>query len=83
MYGEDFNPVLRMAEQASRLHKIAQESVVVSDIKASIDAWDKIASYVEPKLKMIDIGLSDEDADSGISKIKRVVVELGPKFNPS
>ena len=75
MYGEDFNPVLRMAEQADRLHKIAEMAGDVPSIKASIDAWDKIAVYVEPKLKSVEIkseNLGHERAPTVIEIIPRI-----------
>ena len=51
MFGEDFDPIIRMAEQATELHSVAGERGDVASLKASIDAWDKVAAYVEPKLK--------------------------------
>lgn len=75
MYGEEFNPVLRMAEQADRLHKIAEKTADVSTIKSSIEAWDKIAVYVEPKLKSIEINsenLGNERAPTVIEIIPRI-----------
>ena len=53
MFGENFDPIIRMSEQAAELHDIARERRDVSSLKASIDAWDKIAVYVEPKLKSV------------------------------
>ena len=51
MFGDDFDPILRMAEQATELHRVSREQRDVALLKASIDAWDKVAVYVEPKLK--------------------------------
>ena len=73
MYGDDFNPILRMAENATTLHGIAAESRSVSDLKLSIDAWDKIAQYTEPKLKAIDVGLASGSAITPIEVILRAV----------
>ena len=53
MFGEDFDPIIRMSEQAAELHHLARERRDVSSLKASIDAWDKVAVYVEPKLKSV------------------------------
>ena len=53
MFGDDFDPIIRMSEQATELHELARENRDVSSLKASIDAWDKIAVYVEPKLKSV------------------------------
>ena len=60
MYGDDFHPIMRMAEQAVRLHGIA-ETGETNDIKASIDAWDKIAAYTEPKLKATEVDPTTSD----------------------
>ena len=51
MFGNDFDPIIRMAEQAAELHCVASERRDIASLKASIDAWDKVAVYVEPKLK--------------------------------
>ena len=59
MYRDDFHPMRKMAENASILHSVAIESSSVTDLKYSIDAWDKLAQYTEPKLKTVDIGLAD------------------------
>jgi hypothetical protein len=63
MFGEDFDPIIRMSEQASELHNLAKENRDVSSLKASIDAWDKVVVYVEPKLKAIhyEIGLGEQE----------------------
>jgi hypothetical protein len=53
MFGEDFDPIIRMSEQADELHKLARENRDVPSYRASIDAWDKVAVYVEPKLKSV------------------------------
>ena len=57
MYGDEFHPIMRMAEQAAKLHNQAAQSADTNDLKASIDAWDKIAQYTEPKLKATEIDL--------------------------
>lgn len=57
MFGEEFHPIMRMAENAASLHEQARETMDSADLKASIDAWDKIAAYTEPKLKASEIKL--------------------------
>ena len=47
MDGQDFHPIMKMAENAVRLHDIATWN-------DTIDAWDRIAKYTEPKLKAVD-----------------------------
>jgi len=55
MYGEEFHPLMNMAELAVKLHQRAINSDDNNDIKASIDAWEKIAQYTEPKLKAVEV----------------------------
>jgi len=55
MYGEDFHPIMRMAENAVKLQKAAQREDDPASLKAAIDGWDRIAKYVEPQLKAVDI----------------------------
>lgn len=74
MYGDDFHPIMRMAEQADRLHEIAR-SGETADIKASIDAWDKIAAYTEPKLKATEVDLTTSDGS-----MSPTVIELIPRL---
>ena len=47
-----------MAENAVTLHEQARGSLDTTDLKASIDAWDKIAQYTEPKLKASEVNLN-------------------------
>ena len=54
MYGQDFHPIMKMAENAVRLHDIASKNDTIDDLKRSIDAWDRIAKYTEPKLRAVD-----------------------------
>ena len=62
MYGYDFHPIMKMADIAVRLHELAIQTQSVSDLKCSIDAWDKIAHYTEPRLKAVDLGLGGGNA---------------------
>lgn len=54
MYGQDFHPIMKMVENAVRLHEIASRNDTIDDLKRSIDAWARIAKYTEPKLKAVD-----------------------------
>lgn len=55
MYGKDFDPIMMMAEQAVRLHAAAIDSEDgTKSLVESITAWDKIAQYIQPKLKAIE-----------------------------
>jgi hypothetical protein len=58
MYGDSFHPIMRMAENAATLHDQARATMDTADLKASIDAWDKIAQYTEPKLKASEVNLN-------------------------
>lgn len=74
MYGDDFNPVLKMAENAVTIQKIADDHAkdlnqggkgttvgdskcinALSTAEAASAAWDRIAQYVEPKLKAVEV----------------------------
>jgi hypothetical protein len=57
MFGEEFHPIMRMAENAATLHEQARATMDTADLKSSIDAWDKIAAYTEPKLKASEVSL--------------------------
>lgn len=57
MYGDDFHPIMQAAANAKMLHDKARSTEDPNDLKASIDAWDKIAQYTEPKLKATEIHL--------------------------
>ena len=58
MFGADFHPIMRMAENAVALHDQARATMDTGDLKSSIDAWDKIAQYTEPKLKASEVNLN-------------------------
>ena len=60
MYGKDFHPILRLADNAVRLDEMAKESNDVTAIRASVDAWDRIAQYTEPKLKAVEVKADNE-----------------------
>ncbi len=75
MYGDEFHPIMRMAEQAATLHEKAKESDSPNDLKASIDAWDKIAAYTEPKLKAMEIDVAADVTIDHPHSI-RIVAEL-------
>jgi hypothetical protein len=54
MYENDFHPIMKMAENAITLHELASKTNSVNDLSRSIDAWDRIAKYTEPKLRALD-----------------------------
>jgi hypothetical protein len=60
IYGEDFHPIMKMAENAALLQAEVQITPDIATIKAAVDAWDKVAAYTEPKLKSIEVGGDSE-----------------------
>ena len=48
MYGKEFHPIIKMAENAMTLHELASKTNSMNDLSRSIDAWDRIAKYTEP-----------------------------------
>lgn len=77
MYGKDFDPILKMAQNCLTLQTIADkcakgmraedlDSKAVVDASSSaidaIAAWDKVAQYVQPKLKAVELTGADGEA---------------------
>ena len=58
MYGDDFHPIMKMAENAVKLQASADLDPESANFKAALDGWEKIAQYVEPKLKAVDLNAS-------------------------
>ena len=54
MYGKDFHPIMKTAENAMTLHELASKTKAMNDLSRSIDVWDRIAKYTEPKSKAMD-----------------------------
>lgn len=57
-YGEDFHPIMKMAENAVKMHQIALDSGEMHDLKTSVDAWSKVAEYTEAKLKAVEVDVT-------------------------
>ena len=55
MYGKDFHPIMRMAENAVKLQDAADQDPNPMNFKSALDGWEKIAQYVEPKLKAVEL----------------------------
>ena len=58
MYGDDFEPILKMAECAVEMTEIANKADPehrFDGLRDCVGAWDKIANYVTPKLKATEI----------------------------
>jgi len=63
-YGADFHPIMKMAENAVKLQKLVEDMAeenpddkkgLMAAHKNTIDAWEKIAQYTEPKLKATEV----------------------------
>ena len=54
MYGAEFDPVLRMAELAIHAHNQAVSSGDMGDLSLAINNWDRVANYIQPKLKAVE-----------------------------
>lgn len=69
MYGDDFDPIINACDNAIRMQDIATMAVakegeeVTAELmvgefsmrKECVVAWDKIAQYVTPKLKAVEV----------------------------
>jgi hypothetical protein len=74
MYGDDFDPIIRMSDHAIKMSAIASEDGSMDNHKTALDGWDKVAQYVQPKLKAVEVS-GDPDAPV---EIKRVVEFVRP-----
>lgn len=65
MFGDDFDPIIKAAQNAVRMEQIAAANEGVEEEfgyrKECVNAWDKIAQYVTPKLKAVEVS-GDPDA---------------------
>lgn len=92
MYGNDFDPIVKMAGNCVVLQRIADghangmisldvDSKVIIDAsssaKTAIDGWDKVAQYTESKLKAIEL-TGDLGLDLKIEEVKRTIVDPKP-----
>lgn len=55
MYGDDFHPIMSMAKNAVLLQELADLDKEPITIKSALDGWEKVAQYVEPKLKAVEL----------------------------
>ena len=77
MYGKDFEPIIKSAENAVRMQEIADDNLGGDDEfnqrKECVSAWEKVAQYVSPKLKAIEV--TGEDGGPVITTVERVIVK--------
>ena len=72
-YGEDFDVIMKMAEAQSALHKKAMATKAQADLKMTVDGWDKLAQYLTPKLKAVEVDLSNDDGSlKAITEIRLI-----------
>ena len=90
MYGDDFHPIMRMAQNAVEMQGIAdgiqhdanapvEEKVAkFSALKEAQIAWGRVAEYVEPKLKAVEIqpSVGDEGDPTPVTVTFRGVAAL-------
>jgi len=59
MYGKDFDPIMKAAENAFRMQEIATAGIDTEEEfdqrKDCVNAWEKIGQYCSPKLKAIEV----------------------------
>lgn len=60
-FGEEFDPLRRMAEQANALADAADASGERQDRDSAVNALEKVVKYVYPQLKAVEMDLSNED----------------------
>ena len=60
MCGDEFHPIMMMAENAMTPHKLASKTNAINNLSRSIDAWDRTAKYAELKLKAGDCYHEDD-----------------------
>lgn len=71
-YGADFNPVDKMVQHAVKIDEMIQKQVddnnepEALDRKTAVECWDKVAQYVQPKLKATEIS---GNLDTNVVKI--------------
>lgn len=54
LYGDSFDPVLRMAELAIHAHNQSVSSGDMDDLSKAISNWDRVAQYIQPRLKAVE-----------------------------
>jgi len=54
-YKGEFNPVINAIESALKIQEIAETTGDIADYKASVDAFDKVAKFIQPTLKSVEM----------------------------
>lgn len=86
MYGDDFNPIMCLAENASIVQQRIREQMRLGikvdngDLAAAFKHWAELAKYVEPQLKAVEISgevKADVDVAESIESVRALLVEHG------
>lgn len=78
-FGDDFDIVQTMALNAYKLQQAADAQPDEANLrKLVIDGWEKVAQYVEPKLKATEISTVDSDGEVTGFKIEVVSAKDNP-----
>ena len=72
MYGKDFDPIMKAAEMAVEIHAVALKTKEMADMVQAVNCWDKVAQYVQPKLKAIEI----QGSDKAVRQIRDVTINV-------
>ena len=60
-FGSDWDPVVKMAELANVLVEQAVASQARPEIESAVTALEKVAKYVRPQLKAVEMDLKNTD----------------------
>ena len=75
-FGDEFDPVVLMAEQALALHTDALTSGDRQDRESAVSALDKVSKYLVPQLKATEVDVSSSDGSmSPVRQIRLVAVD--------
>ena len=69
MWGKDFNPLMKASESAYRMSQIAEASHDTEEEfmrhKECVAAWEKVAQYIQPKLKAVEVSGNEDKPLNG------------------
>lgn len=83
MFGDEFDPIIRAAEQAARLHNVAAKSEDPKVLRSSVDSWCKVGEFVSPKIRAMELSqdpdnpLFEMTADERYSEFRRLFQTSG------
>ena len=69
MWGEDFNPLMQASKSAYRMTQIANNNEggehEFLQHKECVAAWEKVAQYIQPKLKAVEVSGNEDKPLNG------------------